>query len=217
MPRRRGRDRRLVRSRTDDAERRVLPPRVLLPLSRYWRSGGGRFHWRRSWWQFRRGDLSGSGVLSAKQGAPVAARGGGPVIMEHFLLDVAAAPLRLIAAKNEKSRSELGRFLVKQVREGEGRERVGPSPPPPGARPVALREDAGDRRAVSCHSGPFPKAGQWRRRPRAFEEPGRSLLLFILWESIPFSPPIYFLAAPWLRAPNVTFREERVLGFFFGS
>ena len=45
----------------------------------------------------------------------MAARGGGPVIMEHFLLDVAAAPLRLIAAKNEKSRSELGRFLVKQV------------------------------------------------------------------------------------------------------
>lgn len=38
--------------------------------------------------------------------------------MEHLLLEVAAAPLRLIAAKNEKSRSELGRFLVKQVREG---------------------------------------------------------------------------------------------------
>lgn len=36
--------------------------------------------------------------------------------MEHFLLEVAAAPLRLIAAKNEKSRSELGRFLAKQVR-----------------------------------------------------------------------------------------------------
>lgn len=38
--------------------------------------------------------------------------------MEHLLLDVAAAPLRLIAAKNEKSRSELGRFLTKQVRTG---------------------------------------------------------------------------------------------------
>ncbi|XP_032340488.1 LOW QUALITY PROTEIN: midasin [Camelus ferus] len=35
--------------------------------------------------------------------------------MEHLLLEVVAAPLRLIAAKNEKSRSELGRFLVKQV------------------------------------------------------------------------------------------------------
>ncbi|XP_066110370.1 midasin isoform X3 [Saccopteryx bilineata] len=35
--------------------------------------------------------------------------------MEHFLLEVAATPLRLIAAKNEKSRSELGRFLAKQV------------------------------------------------------------------------------------------------------
>ncbi|XP_043295395.1 midasin isoform X1 [Cervus canadensis] len=35
--------------------------------------------------------------------------------MEHLFLEVAAAPLRLIAAKNEKSRSELGRFLVKQV------------------------------------------------------------------------------------------------------
>uniref|UniRef100_A0A8D1BB25 Midasin n=1 Tax=Sus scrofa TaxID=9823 RepID=A0A8D1BB25_PIG len=35
--------------------------------------------------------------------------------MEHLLLEVAAAPLRLIAAKSEKSRSELGRFLVKQV------------------------------------------------------------------------------------------------------
>ncbi|XP_064216909.1 midasin isoform X1 [Aotus nancymaae] len=35
--------------------------------------------------------------------------------MEHFLMEVAAAPLRLIAAKNEKSRSELGRFLAKQV------------------------------------------------------------------------------------------------------
>lgn len=67
----------------------------------------------------------GSGVLSAKQGAPVAARGGGPVIMEHLLLEVAAAPLRLIAAKNEKSRSELGRFLVKQVREGTGGKELG--------------------------------------------------------------------------------------------
>ncbi|XP_055981327.1 midasin [Sorex fumeus] len=35
--------------------------------------------------------------------------------MEHLSLEVAAAPLRLIAAKNEKSRSELGRFLAKQV------------------------------------------------------------------------------------------------------
>ncbi|XP_054990862.1 midasin [Sorex araneus] len=35
--------------------------------------------------------------------------------MEHLFLEVAAAPLRLIAAKNEKSRSELGRFLAKQV------------------------------------------------------------------------------------------------------
>ncbi|XP_060061378.1 midasin [Erinaceus europaeus] len=35
--------------------------------------------------------------------------------MEHLLLDVAAVPLRLIAGKNEKSRSELGRFLAKQV------------------------------------------------------------------------------------------------------
>ncbi|KAF7475609.1 Hypothetical predicted protein [Marmota monax] len=35
--------------------------------------------------------------------------------MEHLLLEVAATPLRLIAAKNEKSRSELGRFLAKQV------------------------------------------------------------------------------------------------------
>ncbi|XP_037374649.1 midasin [Talpa occidentalis] len=35
--------------------------------------------------------------------------------MEHLLLEVAAAPLRLIAAKNEKSRGELGRFLAKQV------------------------------------------------------------------------------------------------------
>lgn len=147
----------------------------------------------------------------------MAARDGGPVIMEHLLLDVAAAPLRLIAAKNEKSRSELGRFLVKQVREGEGGKELGRPHQPPGACPMALREDAGDWRAVSCHSGPLPKAGQWRRRPRSFEEPGRSLLLFILWESLPFSPPIYFLAAPWLRAPNVTFREKRVLGGFFGS
>uniref|UniRef100_M3YCJ9 ATPase dynein-related AAA domain-containing protein n=1 Tax=Mustela putorius furo TaxID=9669 RepID=M3YCJ9_MUSPF len=35
--------------------------------------------------------------------------------MEHLFLDVAAAPLRLLAAKNEKTRSELGRFLAKQV------------------------------------------------------------------------------------------------------
>lgn len=39
-------------------------------------------------------------------------------VMEHLLLEVAATPLRLIAAKNEKSRSELGRFLAKQVRKG---------------------------------------------------------------------------------------------------
>ncbi|KAM5256760.1 midasin [Ctenodactylus gundi] len=35
--------------------------------------------------------------------------------MEHLLVEVAAAPLRLIVAKNEKSRSELGRFLAKQI------------------------------------------------------------------------------------------------------
>ncbi|XP_006870675.1 PREDICTED: midasin [Chrysochloris asiatica] len=35
--------------------------------------------------------------------------------MEHLLLEVVSAPLRLIAAKNEKSRSELSRFLAKQV------------------------------------------------------------------------------------------------------
>lgn len=38
--------------------------------------------------------------------------------MEHLFLEVAATPLRLLAAKNEKSRSELGRFLAKQVKEG---------------------------------------------------------------------------------------------------
>lgn len=94
----------------------------------------------------------------------MAARGGGPVIMEHLFLEVAAAPLRLIAAKNEKSRSELGRFLVKQVRGGAGGKELGrpPHPPPPGACPMALREDARDRGAASCHSGPLPKAGQGR-------------------------------------------------------
>ncbi|XP_013366225.1 PREDICTED: midasin isoform X2 [Chinchilla lanigera] len=35
--------------------------------------------------------------------------------MEHLSLEVASAPLRLIAARNEKSRGELGRFLAKQV------------------------------------------------------------------------------------------------------
>ncbi|XP_042842742.1 midasin [Panthera tigris] len=43
------------------------------------------------------------------------AGGGGSAVMEHLFLEVAAAPLRLLAAKNEKSRSELGRFLAKQV------------------------------------------------------------------------------------------------------
>ena len=38
--------------------------------------------------------------------------------MEHLFLEVAATPLRLLAAKNEKSRSELGKFLAKQVKEG---------------------------------------------------------------------------------------------------
>uniref|UniRef100_A0A286XYZ2 Midasin n=1 Tax=Cavia porcellus TaxID=10141 RepID=A0A286XYZ2_CAVPO len=35
--------------------------------------------------------------------------------MEHLSMEVAAARLRLIASKNEKSRGELGRFLAKQV------------------------------------------------------------------------------------------------------
>ncbi|XP_036622954.1 midasin [Trichosurus vulpecula] len=35
--------------------------------------------------------------------------------MEHLQLDLAAAPLRILAARNEKSRSELGRFLTKQT------------------------------------------------------------------------------------------------------
>ncbi|KAI5256381.1 Midasin [Manis pentadactyla] len=71
-------------------------------------SRGSRFPWGLV------GGISGSGVPSAKQEALVAARNGEPAIMEHLFLEV-VAPLRLIAAKNEKSRSELGRLLAKQV------------------------------------------------------------------------------------------------------
>lgn len=50
--------------------------------------------------------------------------------MEHLSLEVAATPLRLIAAKSEKSRSELGRFLAKQVGTGaRGRMLRGPGRP----------------------------------------------------------------------------------------
>nr|XP_045010044.1 midasin isoform X2 [Jaculus jaculus] len=35
--------------------------------------------------------------------------------MEHLLVELAAGPLRLIASRNERSRSELGRFLTQQV------------------------------------------------------------------------------------------------------
>lgn len=67
-------------------------------------------------------DLRGSGgglrALSRERWGPPGAAG--PADMEHLFLEVAAAPLRLLAAKNEKSRSELGRFLAKQVKAGGG-------------------------------------------------------------------------------------------------
>lgn len=81
--------------------------------------------------------------------------------MEHLLLEVAAAPLRLIAAKNEKSRSELGRFLVKRAREGTGGKEIGPSPHRLARTYGPARRRRGPE-SVSCHSGPLPKAGQWR-------------------------------------------------------
>lgn len=87
----------------------------------------------------------------------MAARGGGPVIMEHLFLEVAAAPLRLIAAKNEKSRSELGRFLVKQVRGGAGGKELGRPPPHRLARapwPCAKTQGTGERRLVTLARSP---------------------------------------------------------------
>lgn len=125
-------------------------------------------------------DLSGSGTPSAKQGALVAVGDRGPAVMEHLFLDVAAAPLRLLAAKNEKTRSELGRFLAKQVKEGGRGKSPGRSRPPPSQVPCGPELDAlleGKRVAAFCHPDPLPRAGgQGRRRPRVFEEIGRKLL-----------------------------------------
>lgn len=65
--------------------------------------------------------------------------------MEHLSMEVAAARLRLIASKNEKSRGELGRFLAKQVREYEEELRASPSHAPagPGEPHRAGREASG--------------------------------------------------------------------------
>lgn len=62
--------------------------------------------------------------------------------MEHLFLEVAAAPLRLLAAKNEKSRSELGRFLAKQVKEGGRGKLPGRPRPPPSRVPCSPERDA---------------------------------------------------------------------------
>lgn len=78
--------------------------------------------------------------------------------MEHLLLEVAAAPLRLIAAKNEKSRSELGRFLSKQVRQG-GRERA--PGPPPHARCGSVRRRAALRGEKSGDLSLWPPPQGW--------------------------------------------------------
>jgi hypothetical protein len=80
------------------------------------------------------GSVSGSGTaatprLLARSGEPSGRPGPGSLSMEHLLLEVAAAPLKLIAAKNEKSRSELDRFLTQPV--GQGPPPPAPSPPPP--------------------------------------------------------------------------------------
>lgn len=132
-------------SRADDAERRVLPhvccssPGAGGAAAAALPGLGGR-----SWWQLRPGKPGGSAALSVRQGALVASRDRGPAVMEHLSLEVAATPLRLIAAKNEKSRSELGRFLAKQVRTRErgktpGRPRLPCSREPRGpARSVLL-------------------------------------------------------------------------------
>lgn len=103
--------------------------------------------------------------------------------MEHLSLEVAAAPLRLIAAKNEKSRSELGRFLAKQVRT---RARGG-CPAALRGGPAALPRRAlppGERGAAPRHPGPFPRAGPWRGVRRDGKEP-----LFFIWGKPSLSLP----------------------------
>lgn len=117
--------------------------------------------------------------------------------MEHLSLEVAAAPLRLIAAKNEKSRGELGRFLAKQVRT---RAR--------GGCPAALPRRAlppGERGAAPGHPGRFPRAGPWRGVRRHGKEP----LFFLFGGSRPFLSP---LTDP--RVAGVAFGKKCFVLFF---
>lgn len=130
--------------------------------------------------------------------------------MEHLLLEVAAAPLRLIAAKNEKSRSELGRFLAKQVR---ARARGGcPAAPRRCPRPCPAPLP-GERRAASCPSGSLLRAGPWRRRPRGRR--GRKEPLFFIWGKPPLAFSTDFphaaLSAPCGRRGF----GKKGVGFFF--
>lgn len=117
-------------SRADDAERRVLPhvycpsPGACGAAAAALPGVGGR-----SWWQLGLGNPGGS-AAQREAGSASGSRDRGPAVMEHLSLEVAAAPLHLIAAKNEKSRNELGRFLAKQVRTRErGKTPRRPRPP----------------------------------------------------------------------------------------
>lgn len=116
--------------------------------------------------------------------------------MEHLLLEVAAAPLRLIAAKNEKSRSELGRFLVKQVREGT-RVKAPGRPRHPLARapwPCAETQGTGKRRLVTLARSPGLARGGGVLAPLRSQE---GAFCYSRGESLAFpSPPTYPLAAP---------------------
>lgn len=104
------------------------------------------------------------GLRARGHGAPLAGGGG------------RASAVNRCQEREEPQRA--GQVLGQAGKRRSERESARPPPPPPGACPMALRGDAGDRKAASCHSGPLPRAGPWRRRPRAFEEPGRSLLFF---------------------------------------
>lgn len=160
----------------------------------------------RSWWHLRLRNLSCYEALSVKQGALLAAGGRGSAVMEHLLLEVATTPLRLIAAKSEKSRSELGRFLAKQVRtRARGKMLRGPGRP--------LRACLAALRSTRCFKGRekrclvtlAPSSGLAHGRDvRACLKRLKRAFCFLFWGTFP-SPLTYPLAALWPRLVDVTF------------
>lgn len=144
----------------------------------------------------------------------MAAGGTGSAVMEHLSLEVAATPLRLIAAKSEKSRSELGRFLAKQVGTGaRGRILRGPGRPLRACLAALRSMRCFKEREKRCLVTLAPSSGLAHGRDvRACLKRLKRAFCFLFWGTFP-SPLTYPPAVLWPRLVDAAFGNKCSLFF----